>query len=626
MKYSLLAVQFIVACSDPVKDAPPVPATVTSPVPTPSVPVPQPDPTFSLDRPGITLVNPFVDAATKQAATEVADILARITSNPVSVAATPGAGPNIVLELASSRPDLGAFAQVPTEFERDQVLLRSTPNTLQVVGRSESALVHGLWTLARELGYRQYFAEQAWEYIPRRPAASIKLDRTFAPRYLSRGFTYGYTLAASRPNYDRWITRNRIGGGFEVDASHAYGKVAAFLVKGQPVGTTVSALYPDFFETSSDPTITEPYKKFCTTNPRLQAKVREYVDAIMTGPNPPASISMEPSDGDGWGTCSCADCPRLTSISDKVVTLANIAADQLKTKYPRTYVGMYAYYTHSEPPSIALRDNIIVNVTTSFRAPGSTLEGLLSGWKAKGADVGVRDYLSVNAWDRDIPGWPQASSLVYVSSLDVWSKQGARFYGTEAGNNWGPAGLGYYVMSQALWESVDAEKIRDEFLTNMFPEALTPMRIFYASINMPNTPAGTPPVTPRKIRELYQYLTQAYATSKDAAALTRLDQLGQYVRYVEMLYKLNAGNYDPRLWPLAQVDALLQYAFRIRNTGMVHSYALHRDLALRITLPDSITTAPWYLKNPNIGLSSVPAGMQDFTHGDVLAWVQGGAK
>jgi Domain of unknown function (DUF4838) len=581
-----------------------------------------------MSRAGITLVNTSADPATGKAAEEVASVLGRITSNEVRVATSPGAGANIVLQLASTRPDLGAFALPPNALERDQVLLRSYPNTLQIVGRTERGLIQGLWTLASELGYRQYFANPAWEYVAPRSQVEILVDRTLSPRYQARSFSYGYTLASTRPTYDRWMTRNRVSGALEVRAEHSYGRISSFLVNGEPAGTTAISKYPDFFETPSTPTA-EASIKFCTTNPRLQDKVRAYIDATMSVANPPSSISMEPSDGDGWGTCTCADCPRLTSTTDKAVTLANVAANYVAVKYPGTYIGISAYYTHSAPPNFPVLSNVLVNVTTSFRAPGMTVEDLLSGWQAKGATVGIRDYLSINASDRDLPTWPRASRFTYLKQLDSWASLGAHFYTTEASNNWGPAGLGYYVMSRSMWETVDAEKIRDEFLNAMFPESLSAMRPFYAYLYPPEDWTGTPPTLLKAhITQLYKYLSEAYGKTKDAAAITRLDLLGQYVRYVDLVFTLANGNYNLGRWSTPNLEAILQYTFRIRNTGMVHSYALHRDIPLRRTtpLPDSILMAPWYLKDQNVGTASVPAGMQDFTHDEILAWVQAGAQ
>jgi hypothetical protein len=490
--------------------------------------------------------------------------------------------------------------------------------------------VQGLWTLAHEVGYRQYFPHPAWEYVPKRAQASVLIDRAFDPRYVSRGFFYSYgALASNQAMYDRWMVRNRVAGGFEVDAGHAYGRISTFLLKGEPAGTLLAAKYPDFLERPDNPSIVEPYIKFCTSNPRLQDKVRGYVDAMMSVAKPPSTLSMAPSDGDGWGVCTCTDCPMLGSISNKAATLANVAADQLAAKYPGTYVGMTGYHSHSEPPTIPVRKNVIVAVSTSFINNSTmTMEERLRGWKAQGAEVGIRDYLSINTWDRDLPGWPQASSLDYVNSLEPWSKIGARIYSVEAGDNWGPAGLGYYLMSRGLWESVDPESVREEFLNAMFPEALGAMRPFYAYLYPPNTPSrvqAPPVITAAQIAQLYKHLADAYVTTKAPEAISRLDLLGLYARYVDLLFNLNAGNYLPRTWPIAKVEGLLQYTFRIRNAGMVHAYALHRDLPLRMTLPASILNAPWYLKNRLAG-ATIPAGMQDFTHDEILAWVQAGAK
>src|SRR5690606_29243524 len=109
------------------------------------------------------------------------------------------------------------------------------------------------------------------------------------------------------------------------------------------------------------------------------------------------SISLDPSDGDGWDNpeSGCRDGEVYKSVSDRVVTLANEVAEAVNKKYKNKYVSIYAYYKHSPPPTIPVHPRVAVGVATSFIQGGYSFEQLVKGWSDQGATVGVREYYSV---------------------------------------------------------------------------------------------------------------------------------------------------------------------------------------------------------------------------------------
>src|SRR5690606_15433971 len=103
------------------------------------------------------------------------------------------------------------------------------------------------------------------------------------------------------------------------------------------------------------------------------------------------SVSMDPSDGGGWQSDSCPDATVYNSVTDRVVTLANLVAQGVNKQYPGKFVGMYAYNDHSPPPTIDVDPHVIPSIATSFIRGGYTLDELIDGWSKKAQRLGIRE-------------------------------------------------------------------------------------------------------------------------------------------------------------------------------------------------------------------------------------------
>ena len=79
----------------------------------------------------------------------------------------------------------------------------------------------------------------------------------------------------------------------------------------------------------------------------------------------------------------------------------------------------------------------------------------LCGWT-----IGMREYYSVIAWNRDMPRNGSGANLEYLrSSIPRFYNSGARFMSAESSDNWGPMGLGYYLASRILWNIDEANRV-----------------------------------------------------------------------------------------------------------------------------------------------------------------------
>ncbi len=524
------------------------------------------------------VVSAQASEAEKTAANTLAQYLKRISGEfqvETSSAALTENTPGIVVGVASRfTPALTGFkTNDPTATE--DYLLRSHARGVLLAGASELAVQHAVWDFLYRLGHRQFFPGETWEIVPSASNLSLSVDTFESPSYSMRMMAYGgNTWGENRVTFATWRERNRMAAGLSVSTGHNFGNIirrhqAQFtahpeylaLVKGERASTK-----------NSD-------AKFCISNAALRQLVIDDALAEFAAKPQMQSYSIEPSDGGGW--CECPQCAALGSISDQQVTLANAVAQAVDAVYPnQKYVGMYAYHMHSPPPSIAVHPRVVASIATSFISGGFNVNQLVAGWNEKGAVLGVREYWSVYPWDYDLPGRSRISNSDYMkTTVPHFYSKGARFYRTEASENWGPHGLGYYLASRLLWDINDANQIEaltNDFLDKAFGTAREPMAEFYRLIDG----SGKPLLSTDLIGRLYRQLDQALKSTQDAAVIARLHDLALYVRYVEMYTEYSQAGGAARQ---TAFENLLRYGWRIRPTHMIHTYALWRGLDGRDT-------------------------------------------
>ncbi|MBA4067597.1 MAG: hypothetical protein C0501_28610 [Isosphaera sp.] len=517
---------------------------------------------------------------TKAAAKSLADHLGRITGATFPVVDGDGTA-----GLAVGRPADFPALKLAGRFDpadptrREEYVLRTHADGAWLVGATDPAVEHAAWDLLHRAGYRQYFPGKNWEVVPSKRDLSVAADAFEKPAYHARRIWYGFGAwdYAAGP-YADWCAKNRATSGVTLSTGHAYDGIIARNKKA-------FADHPEYLGLVNGERRTT---KFCISNPDLRKLVA--ADAVAQLDKDPAkdSVSVDPSDGGGW--CQCAGCAKLGSVSDRAVTLANEVAAAVQAKHPGRLVGMYAYSEHSPPPAVKAHPDVVVSVATAFVRGGFSVDQLLDGWSTKATTLGIREYYSVNTWDRDLPGAARGGRLNYLKkTIPHFHAKGARFLSAEASDNWGPNGLGYFVAARLLWDVREADKVDAlvaDFLDNCFGPAKGPMAEFYGML----TGDRAPLLCDDTVGRMYRLLADARKKSADPAVLARLDDLTGYVRYVELWLDYSSAAGPARQ---AAFEALVRHTYKVRASEMVHAKALYRDLPARdksVTVP---TEAKW---------------------------------
>lgn len=534
------------------------------------------------------VVSSSATESTKTAAGELANQLGRIAGVKFDV--TNGDGSKgLVVGRAGDFPALKTGASFsPTDPRKgEDYQLRSHRDGLWLLGATDLAVRHAVWDLLNRVGYRQFFPGKTWEIVPSKPRLEVAVDAFESPAYHSRLIWYGFgAWDYAKEPYREWCEKNRAIRGVELNTGHSYDGIlsrnkAAFTAHPEYLGLVGGV---------------RKSTKFCIANPGLRQLVIDDALAQFAANPEKQSVSEDPSDGGGW--CECDACAKLGSVSDRAITLANAVAEAVTAKYPGKLVGLYAYSEHSPVPHIQAHPAVVVSVATSFIRGGFTVDQLLDGWSQHASTLGIREYYSVNTWDRDLPGAARGGNLDYLQrTIPHFREKSARFLSAESSDNWGPNGLGYYLASRMLWDPRVAnqlDELKADFFEKCFGAARAPMAKFYELLDG----SKRQPLCDDLVGRMYRFLDEARGLARDEAVIARLDDLTLYARYVELWLEYSTVKSQERQ---AAFEKLIRHAYRMRTTMMIHTLALYRDLEHRDKSVSIPTEAKWNVpegKNP----------------------------
>lgn len=508
----------------------------------------------------------------RKAALDLASKLSEISGAQFSVVESDGTSGVTV----GTPDDLPAFKPYARQFsnnlaDREAYLLKSHARGLQLIGKTPIAARDAVWDVLHRLGYRQFFPGHVWEVVPRRSRLALAVNEKQNPDFISRNIWW---RSDSHPNdealqYD-WAEKNRL--------NHSGTDGATFRGGGGHVYETIVAAKRDEFIAHPEYLASIGGKrqvpdasdvKFDFANGGVRELVKRYWIEYLEKHPEVETISMTPSDGGGWDDSPGAS--KLGSVTDQVVGLANEVAETINAHFKRPiYVDLYIYSDYSAPPTIKLNPMLIVNQAQGFNNTSYTRDELWELWRKQGIKTGgTYEYLDVFEWSFNLPGNTHISDYEYlVESIRQAKERDIKIYSAESSKSFGANGPGYYIAAQLLWKNGgmnEVKALREDFLTKAFGTAKEPMRRFYDVLDNRRFPE----FSLDQVGLLYGDLKDAMAKSDDPKVRARLDDLTNYVRYIELSIPFLYGG---KLSPQEQVDAafkVLTLAERMGDSPMM---------------------------------------------------------
>lgn len=498
------------------------------------------------------VISPHVEKRTQELAGELADALRRITGAEFLIEEQ-AAPLGVVIGTETDWPGhLPPVEEgISESHAREDYLIRTTPDALFLIGRTPLAVQNALWDFLHELGFRQFFPGQHWEIWPRTPDLKVQIHRFEKPSYYFRALTT-LNWAKNEAAFLQWKVRNRMVSGFHLRTGHAY--------------DAIIARNKEYFQ--ANPGAIHENAKFDPTWPGLADLVMQ--DSIRLLEQGNDSVSLDPSDGGGWRE----DSP-LGGPSNQAITLANHVAAAIQERFPGCKVGLYGYHEHSPPPEIEVDPNVIVSIASSFIKGGYSVEELVRGWKARGAAIGIRDYLGVWSWSKDQPGRALAGDPDYLfRTIPGFWKKGARYWRSEGTPSWGANGLGYYIAARLLWNVDEAERRSEllaDFYSRSFGAAASQMQRYFEECLFAS---AKPLVSEDLIGRMYRHLDAALQHAGSEEEKNRIRDFIVYTRYVELSLSATRATGDEKQKILRD---LARFAWRTRDTGMLSGRMIFRD-------------------------------------------------
>jgi hypothetical protein len=496
----------------------------------------------------------------------------------------------------------------PKDMQGDEFILRTTANgDLLLIGGGEPGMSNAMYALLEKLGCRWYFPGSAWEVIPSRPTAALAANERQKPSVaLLRRLPVGHGLhdATIARDYQDWTRRNRMPGILHTFNSHIWPGISV---------EKDFKTHPEWFaEVNGKRQKSQP----CYSHPEVIA--RGVAQSIAYLDKNPKAQMVSTSAPDGGGFCECERCRALAKVakiypahgpaalfgmredglevsvpSETIFNYVNKVAEAVAAKHPGKLVGMIAYSSYSHPPSFALQPNVYVEVTQGYRRTPLTLSEQMADFAKKAKHLGMYEYYDVEQWSWDQPGRARAAHLDYhASSIPYFQHQNINAITGEVSNNFGPYGVGYYVIARLMWDSsADARALEEDFYQTAFGPAAAPLKRLYRRWESRQT------LDARNLGLAYRDMIEAVKlTEGQPAYRARVDQVRMYLHFVKASHFINdislAGSESYTKGQLNRIakkegpDALKQkvehlgeFVRRLMDTNMVHSYAYNTYLA-----------------------------------------------
>jgi len=405
-----------------------------------------------------------------------------------------------------------------------------------LTGNSAAGVQHAVFKYLYHLGFRYYFPQPEWFIYPVKVSLFPVISYFSKPSFAHRSLWYAYGPGSEEvgKRYIFWKKANCLDGELDVKIGHSYDVIV-------DRNRETFLKHPEWLTNMKTAGVLPPNPKFDVSNPSLVNFIIEDTKEqlrLTQKKGPPAKmISLSPSDD--IGICNKPSCQKLGNLTDRVFCLVNQTAKAIRKEFPGTKIGCLAYSEYITPPAKPVEDNVYVSLTTAFNASKYSLEELIGLWAKKTKHLGIYDYQALYAWDYDLPGQCMASAThLLAPAIQKYSKLGVNSYEAEINTGWINKGIGYYLLSQILWDvTVKPEKITDEFFTNCFKSSSAAVRQLYKDWSTFNEPF----ISQNRAARWAVAVTDIYDKEKDEVVKKRIVALAGYVKYLILYSQYKAA-------------------------------------------------------------------------------------
>ena len=332
----------------------------------------------------------------------------------------------------------------------------------------------------------------------------------------------------------------------------------------------------------------DDYKLF-TDSPEVQQVALDYANSKVSGVGL-EWVSLSRPDGDSHWDIDFGD-PVFGAKRPvrRQIELANVVA--ASPDYDGVGIVIQAYGLAAETPTDDVWPHsreVCVVVMEAYRPPGKTVEAIIDDYvDASGqarCPLGIYQYLNTAAWGQGVITAKAAAPRALVDSVNRIRRLPAvspKVVTGESMTEFGLFGIGYYGYMRMVLDvgrvSSDftlADWLREarQFLRNAFPtrQVRAPIRRWYRLlIDLEHKPL----LSSDLMSQLWDALADAMtAVSSGSLEELRIVELCKFTRYLDLRNAYEAAE-AAGLASEDAYDALLEWLFRIRDSGLVEIYS-----------------------------------------------------
>jgi hypothetical protein len=467
--------------------------------------------------------------------------------------------------------------KIPFKTKESFRLKSNGTDFLIISSSSGEGLIYGLYKHLRQLGYRFYLPDENYTISPKATNPfGQKREILDGPFLQIRDFfgTGGFGSSNSDPgklvekDWKRWKLRNGFGAAYPLAGHRGENFIAENrdILKKNPQWL-VSPLTQN---PTADMTIKLNYLNKDALNYYVDWSLKPFTSPSFNTPPPGHTefLSMEPSDGGGYlNELPQAGSRPLPSISDQVYSAANLAAQKLERMFPNNPnigVNLYAYSSHAAPPSFKLHNRVFVQLIPYQFQNIAFGPSFVKLWASKLKRFGLYDYYNYPDAQFDLPGGMTLNEAMKRLTNSV--RQGSEGTTYETSYSKFATGIPMWILGRYLTDGDDHwEKSLESLCTALYgttaSKIFTLFQLFY----------NEPFYGQQHLGKSIAILNEGLALSKDPAVHQRLNELKQYLQYVNLVYQsrdVSTGSLAERLLPVAA------YAWKLYPSKIIHSYRI----------------------------------------------------
>jgi hypothetical protein len=535
-------------------------------------------------------------------------------------------GPTLHLgetELAAKAPAARASVR------GDGFVIVPIGDDLLVAGNTPQGTACGLWTILQDhFGVRWYYAGPLWETVPSSPDLAIRTAPTTAAGVRAENPSFfGRRMWGDPPSleFGRRMRLNRKGQPLPyVGTGHAINHIVDAAKLGKD--------HPDYFALVNGRRVLDGDPHPCFTHPDMFGLFMNYVRAGH------GAFGVN----DNLTACRCDRCLAVDGASAPYLGMVNFSesycqliarvAKQAAVEFPGRRFGIFAYQQTNAPPKTVehLGANVDVvlcqDIGQHFDPAVKRMDGEMAAeWVRKAGGVSFYSYEGIDYWT------PRYYPTLLADHMRHLARIGVKGYGTHDVSMPDSSMPMFYVIYQMLWNAeLDAARLVDDMLKDLYRESYAPMRDFYAHWEACWMKQGKPRwfkgmddfrsemtiYTAEEIEHGGRLLDAALALAKDETVRKRVEWIRSHFAYTLAAVRAHEASMRAIRGPVpASPDEA-----RARSDAVADAWRAYADELARAEKLTGSCVAGWHPKTFRVRAWGLKQQMRDAALAPFVRW------